>query len=193
MVNSFITVLNGVITGFHSGDFNADFFNTPYYGHERVLVPDNARVKTFDLVSYYDASWKRKPNVQLIDEGLLPMPTGYIREGDKLRQMTYDEKVAAGLKEPPEGHRVDEDGKVVEMSDKEKFEAGLITQEEYCEILESEADGKLNRLLSELQTPEALARTEVDGEYAAERKIKLAALLAVKQQPGWPLEVVWPE
>jgi len=44
-----------------------------------------------------------------------------------------------------------------------------------------------------LQTPEALAMAELDDNYAAERKAKLAALLAVKQQAGWPETVAWPE
>jgi hypothetical protein len=34
---------------------------------------------------------------------------------------------------------------------------------------------------------------EIDEDYAAERRAQLAALLAVKQQPGWPVTVDWPE
>jgi hypothetical protein len=52
---------------------------------------------------------------------------------------------------------------------------------------------ELGRRLAELNTEEAKAMAEIDGDYAAERKAKLLALLAVKQQPGWPLNVEWPE
>jgi hypothetical protein len=56
-----------------------------------------------------------------------------------------------------------------------------------------EAQEELGRRLAELNTEEAKAMAEIDGDYAAERKAKLLALLAVKQQPGWPLNVEWPE
>jgi len=55
------------------------------------------------------------------------------------------------------------------------------------------AEDELQRRFAALQTPEILARAEVDEEYAAERKAKLKALLEVREQPGWPLEIVWPE
>lgn len=67
--------------------------------------------------------------------------------------------------------------------------AGLLVN---LAALEREADAELRRRLGELQTPEALARAETSEDYAAERKAKLAALLAVKQQPGWPVTVEWP-
>jgi hypothetical protein len=43
-----------VITGCHCGNLGADFFGTPYYGHDRMQIPDNAAVSTGDLVAYYD-------------------------------------------------------------------------------------------------------------------------------------------
>ena len=55
------------------------------------------------------------------------------------------------------------------------------------------AEAELQRRLAELQTPEALAQAEIDEGYAAERKAKLAALLSVKKQNSWPLEVIWPD
>ena len=58
---------------------------------------------------------------------------------------------------------------------------------------EKVAMDELNNRLAPLNTEEAKARAEVDEEYAAERKAKIIALLAVKKQPGWPLTVEWPE
>ena len=79
------------------------------------------------------------------------------------------------------------------IRNEQKLEAGQITQGEYEQRVAAENESELQRRLAELQTPEVLAQAEIDGEYALERKAKLAALLAVKQQPGWPLAVEWPE
>jgi len=59
--------------------------------------------------------------------------------------------------------------------------------------LEREAQEELDRRLTELQSPQSLAEAECDEEYAAKRKKKLAALLAVKEQPEWTAKVEWPE
>ena len=58
---------------------------------------------------------------------------------------------------------------------------------------EKAAMDELNNRLAPLNTEEAKARAEIDEEYAAERKAKITALLAVKKQPGWPITVEWPE
>jgi len=75
----------------------------------------------------------------------------------------------------PEGYAV-QDGKLI-----------------YTVEYEQRSTDELNRRLAELQTPEAVAMAEIDKAYAAERKSKLVALLEVKGQPGWPINVEWPE
>lgn len=52
---------------------------------------------------------------------------------------------------------------------------------------------ELDRRLAELNAEEAKARATIDEDYAAEWQAKIAAVLAIKQQPGWPVAVVWPE
>ena len=56
---------------------------------------------------------------------------------------------------------------------------------------EAEAQAELDRRLAELQTPETIARVELDEKFAVERKEKLKTLLSLKEQPGWPLKVKW--
>jgi hypothetical protein len=189
---SFITVKNGVITGYHGGDIAADLYGTPYYGHDRIQVPGSAMISSGDLVDYYDKDWTRKSDALLIAGGLMAMPEGYIMEGETLRKMTDDEKVLAGLTPPPEGMKV-EGGAIVPQTLEDRKAAGLITDEAYREAKTAQAQGELNRCLAALSTEEAKALAEVDAEYAAERKAKLTALLAVKQQSGWPVTVSWPE
>jgi len=192
MAESFITVLNGVVTGKHHGDMNADFYGTPYYGHEKVAVPFTAAVVPLEPVTFYTQDWERKSDCCLIMEGLLPMPQGYVREENQLRPMTRDERILAGLDDPPFGHKI-EDGVLVPMTLEERVEAGQITQEDYEQTLAMENGNELNRRLAELQTRVSIAKADVDPEYAAERKAKMIALLAVTEQPGWPVTVEWPE
>jgi len=192
MAESFITVLNGVITGKHHGDINAELYGTPYYGHEKIAVPFEAQVSALEPVTFYTQDWERKPDCCLIEEGLLPMPEGYVQEGGGLRPMTQEERVIAGLDEPQPGYKI-EDGEIVPMTQEERLEAGQITQENYELFTAEKNESELQRRLAELQTPEVLARAELDEEYAVGRKAKLAALLAVKTQAGWPVAVEWPE
>jgi len=190
-VKFFITVLNGVITGKHGGNIDEDFFGTEYYAHEKIEIPNEAEIRPFDLLTYYDKAWKRKSNAQLIKEKILPMPKGYKWQGDELCGMSKDERIIEGLEPPEQGFKL-EKGKVVEMTMKEKVTAGLITQEQFNEQLSDYNNNELQNRLIALQTPEAMAQSEIDEEYAMERIKKLKALLAVKEQKNWPLEVVWP-
>ncbi|MDR1174854.1 MAG: hypothetical protein LBK83_05225, partial [Treponema sp.] len=108
----FITILNGIITSVQHGDINADFFGTPYYGHERREVPYGTHVIPLEPLSFYDEGFIRKPDAQLIDEGLMELPEGYVREGDEIRKMTEEEKIIAGLISPRPGTKV-ENGAIV--------------------------------------------------------------------------------
>jgi hypothetical protein len=191
MAELFITVLNGVITGKHHGDINAELFGTPYYGHKKIAIPFEAGVIPMEPIEFYTPDWTRKPDCCLIDEGLMLMPKGYVREGDELRPMKSEERIIAGLDNPQIGYKV-ADGKIVPMTLEEQLAAEQITQETYEEYASVKNTGELQLRIAELQTPEVLARMEIDAEYAAERKEKLKALLAVKTQSKWPIEVVWP-
>ena len=86
-----------------------------------------------------------------------------------------EERILRGEIEPPEGQAVI-DGKIVSLA-----------------ALEREAQAELDKRLAALNAEEAKARAEIDEDYAAGRRAKLAALLAVKEQEGWPGEVEWPE
>jgi len=190
MAESFITVINGVVTGKHHGDIEVDFYGTPYYAHNKIIVPFEAEVAALELLTFYTQDWKRKSDAQLIEESIIPMPQGYVKEGKNLRQMSHDEKILAGLIEPSPGLKVEE-GKLVPMTIQEQIAAGLVSQDDYNQQIAAENEVELQNRLAALQTPEALAMAELDEVYAAERKAKLIALLAVKQQKGYPLVADW--
>jgi hypothetical protein len=192
MAARFITVLNGVVTGVHHGDINALFADPLMNTHERLPVGESAEVRPLDRVDFYTPDWKRKTDAELVAEGLVAVPAGLKLNADgAFEPMSREERIIAGLDEPEPGFKV-EGGKIVAMSLSEKLGAGLVSQEEYAAAKAGEAAAELDRRLALLNTEEAKAMAEVDPEYAAARKVEMLALIAVKKQPGWPLDVEWP-
>ena len=210
---------DGTITGYHSGNIDANFTNTPYNGQKRTKVPSGSNITAGDKSTYYGKNWNRKPDILLMQEGLMPIPAGFLLEDNILREMTQIERINAGLEQLPIGQKIVsgelvhmtqverieagidelplgmkiEEGRLASMTDEEKLNTGVLTQEEYNNQLKIKNIAELQRLLAELQTPEVLAEAEIDEGFAAERRIKLTAIIAVKKQPGWPLEAEWPE
>lgn len=86
-----------------------------------------------------------------------------------------EERILSGELPPPDGYEV-QNGELVNIAQ-----------------LTHDALTELNYRLSQYTNDESKARAEVDEDYAATRKAMITALLAVKQQPGWPTNVVWPE
>jgi hypothetical protein len=192
MIAAFITVRDGIITGMHEGALPVDFSGTAYAGDTVVEVPPYTAVRAGENVSYYDGQWKRKSDRALVEAGLMEIPPGYKLEGDELTFMSSEEKIVAGLVPPPEGRKV-VDGRLVDMSPEERRDAGLITEEQYRQFMEMGASGELNRRLAVFLTAESQGWALVDPSYEQERREKVAALLAVKEQEGWPCNPVWPE
>ena len=212
----FITVQDGTITGRHCGDIGADFHGTPFHAHERIEVPADAAVSALDRVEYYTPGWKRRTDAELVREGIMPLPAGCVLDGGELRRMSLVEMIESGQAEMPEGCLI-EDGELRPMTDAEKVDAGLvlgykvvggelvpmtlleqveagqITEAEHLRRACEESEAEMQRRIAALQTPEALARAEVDDGYARKRKAALVALLSVKDQKGWPQNVKWPE
>jgi hypothetical protein len=193
MAARFITVLNGVVTGVHHGDINALFADPLMNTHERLPVGESAEVRPLDKVDFYTPDWKRKTDAELVAEGLVKAPSGLkLNAEGAFEPMTREERVIAGLDAPEPGCKVS-GGMIVAMSLSEKVAAGIISEEEYSASMAAEAEAEFCRRLALLNTEEAKAMAELDPEYAAARKAEILALLGVKKQPGWPLNVVWPE
>ena len=74
----------------------------------------------------------KKPLMQLVEEGLVPMPEGkkLNEAGTDFEDMTEAEKVAAGLIQLKADEKIEGDY-IVKKTEKEQYEAGLISKEEY--------------------------------------------------------------
>jgi len=122
MIQTFITELNGEITGLHGGNIKAKM--PKYQEHNRIIVPDDTNIIIGDRLEYYDSKWNRKSDLQLIKEGLISVPEGYILEDGILRFMTIVERINSRLDELPEGYLID--GNDIRLMTKgERINAGL--------------------------------------------------------------------
>ncbi len=95
-----ITVKDGIITGQHESlqpITKETFINTVYEGHEIINVQENVNVQYGISVASYTSDWKLKPLSQRVEEGLVEVPEGKIVDGEEFREMTTDEKLAAGI------------------------------------------------------------------------------------------------
>jgi hypothetical protein len=196
MAVTFITVLNGVVTGRHHGDINALFAGPFMNTHERVVVEDRSEIRPLDLTCFYTAGWRRKTDAELVAEGLVAVPAGLkLDAGGAFGPMTAEERVTAGLATPEPGFKA-EGGRIAATSWPEKAEAGLVSREEYAAMMAGEAEIGLNRRLALPGTGEAKAMAEVDGGRAAPRREKLPAPLAgnpASARPGTrPLDCRFP-
>jgi hypothetical protein len=86
----FITVFDNMITGSFYGDIAQKLAG--FEGHERHEVSEKTSVNIGEPVNFYNADWQRKTDRELLDDGLIELPDGFILDGDYIREMTYEEK-----------------------------------------------------------------------------------------------------
>ena len=104
--------------------------------------------------------------------GLMTIPSGYKNNKEKtaLQEMAEDEKIIAGIKDLPQGQKI-EDGKILPMTDEEKLSAGQLTQEEYDRIQQGKIISELNDI--DRKTTRCI-RAILSGVFTEEDKIFLA-------------------
>lgn len=135
VITEYITIENGVITGNYITDGKVP---------AGAIVVKNWLGVVGDPVAYYDSDWNRKTDIELITEGIQPMPDGYKWNDTKsdIIEMSQIERIQVGLEKMPQGFKI-EDGQLVPMTDEERLASGQMTQAEYDEL-------RRGRILSEL-------------------------------------------
>ena len=178
--------------GFYADDFSASENIT-------MVQVDNWQGQKGESVDYYNSDWTRKTQIELIEQGLETLPSGYkivdgaivamsqiekIESGletmpngfkivnGELVEMTQTEKIIAGLEDIPSGFKL-VDNILTEKTDEEKLADGDITQAEYNEIKIAEIKSQLEEIDS--QAIRAL-RATVAGTSTDEDKTTLATL-----------------
>jgi len=109
-------------------------------------------------VTYYNADWCRKSDMELYRENIAAVPAGYRlnSDGTALVEMSQAERIDAGLETLPAGYKID-GGSVVEKTAAEKLADGEITQEEYDTLRRAQYKARVVELIRQ--------KYSVDDEY----------------------------
>ena len=117
----------------------------------------------------------KKPLRQLIEEGLVSVP-----EGKKLNaaglgfdDMNEAEKVAAGLRTLSDDEKI-EGGHIVKKTEKEKYDAGLISKEEYNAYIDRQREAAYR------QEADPLGMQVMRGEL--DKAVWLAKIAEIKER-----------
>lgn len=159
-----------------------------------TTLPANHEVRVGEPLTFYNEDYTRKSEVQLIQEGLIELPQGYKIEEDKLVEMTFDEKIIAGIDPLPNGMKI-VDNKIIPMTEEERLE--IMTEEEKASHHRQKRDTLLNAELWKLQRHEQekalnLPTTLTDEQYTALLQY-IQELRKLPQQSNFPNTVVYPE
>ncbi len=103
-----VTTDRGRITGVHESSFpitSGTFAESPLLAGQEVIPVDDVqriRIEEGRYIDEYTEDWILKPLQQRVDEGIIVVPEGYVIDGEEIRAMTLQERIDAGLAEPPD-------------------------------------------------------------------------------------------
>ena len=123
-------IKDNIIVGIYSGDMPKE----KQLGTDYLIVERLSSANTGDDIRLYSdvEAGTRKPLTQLVKEGLVSVPEGkkLNEAGTGFEDMTEAEKVVAGLILLKADENIEGDY-IVKKTEKEQYEAGLISKEEY--------------------------------------------------------------
>ncbi len=187
----FISVRNNIITGIHCGEtIGFENPNVSFYGSSFYEI-DDTECMVGEPIDFYTDNWTRKPNSQLVKEGLKTIPDGWVLEGEEFRKLTDEELIIMGLREPPKGIKV-VDGKLLYKTIDEMYNDGEIGEEEYITQKRADVEIEKERLLAMVTTSETKAKIMVSEKFDSDIKKFINDLLQVENQKGYPIDVIYP-
>lgn len=158
-----------------------------------IILPENHEVRVGDNIAFYNNDWSRKTEVELMQLGLIDIPTGFKLENNMLIELTYEEKVVAGLEVLPSNMKI-ENGKLVEKSQDEIFSE--MNLDEKANFIRNKRDNLINGadiLLIKYQEQVELGIKKQDDTYRLALLQYKEDLRNVPEQAGFPEHVIWSE
>ncbi len=144
----------------------------------------------------YDAEYTLRPLADRVADGLVAVPPGYVADGETVREMTTVEKIKAGFMDLPPGMKIESD-ELVPMTDREMYNSGQITKDEYMMRLRAERDRRIEaiqwRIERYSQQIAAGIVTNDSADWYCAALVYIQALRDVPQQPKFPEIVMWPD
>ena len=168
----YIEIKSNIITGHYCGAIPEK--NNPAIEYRIV---ENCAANIGDDVRLYTdlQTGIKKPLAQLVKEGLVPVPEGkkLNEAGTDFVDMTDAEKVAAGLIQLKADEKV-EGTYIVKKTEKEQYDAGLISKEEYNAYIDHQREAAYR------QEADPLGMQVMRGEV--EKTEWLAKIAEIKQR-----------
>ena len=158
-----------------------------------IILPENHQVRGGENIAFYNDNWSRKSDVELMQLGLIDIPVGFKLENNMLIEMTYAEKVIAGIEEMPANMKM-ENGKLTQKSQDEIFNE--MTLEQKGNFIRSKRDALINEadiLLIKYQEQVELGVINTDDDYRLSLLQYKENLRNVPEQAGFPENVIWSE
>ena len=181
----YMTINNNIIEAIYCGDVEEN--------ENIIILPENHEVRVGENIAFYNNDWSRKSDIELMQLGLIDIPTGFKLENNILIEMAYVEKVIAGIEEMPPYYKI-ENGKLTQKSQDEIFNE--MTLEQKGNFIRNKRDNLINEadiLLLKYQEQVELGVINVDDDYRLALLQYKEDLRNVPEQAGFPENVVWPE
>lgn len=181
----YMTINNNIIEAIYCGNVEES--------ENIIILPENHEARVGDNIAFYNNDWRRKSDVELMQLGLIDIPAGFKLENNMLVEMTYIEKVIAGIEEMPANMKIEE-GKLLQKSQEELFNEMTLEQKEI--FIRSKRDNLINEadiLLIKYQEQVELGVINVDDDYRLALLQYKEDLRNVPEQAGFPENVEYPE
>lgn len=181
----YMTINNNTIEAIYCGDVEEN--------ENIIMLPENHEARVGENIAFYNDNWSRKSDVELMQLGLIDIPVGFKLENNMLIEMTYDEKVIAGLEAIPSNMKI-ENGQLLHKNQDEIFNE--MTPEEKENFIRSKRDNLINEadiLLIKYQEQVELGVINADDDYRLALLQYKECLRNVPAQAGFPANVEWPE
>lgn len=168
----YIEIKNNIIIGHYCGDMPKE--NNPEI--ECRIIENCAAHIGDDIRMYTDLqAGTKKPLTQLIKEGLIPVPEGkkLNEAGTDFEDMSEAEKVAAGLIQLKADEKLEGDY-IVKKSEKEQYDAGLLSREEYNAYIDRQREAAYR------QEADPLGMQAMRGDI--DKSVWIAKIAEIKQR-----------
>ena len=129
----YMTINNNIIEAIYCGDVEEN--------ENIIILPENHEVRAGENIAFYNNDWSRKSDIELMQLGLIDIPTGFKLENNMLIEMAYVEKVIAGLEQLSSNMKI-VDGQIVPKTAEELF--AEMTLEEKENFIRSKRDALIN-------------------------------------------------
>lgn len=136
---------NDNVLSLFEGDINA--LKTRYPEKKFIIIPDTCDIKRHESLKMFDSLWNRLPIETLIEKGVITVKEDEKLENGKILKLSEIELMEKGLKEIPEGYKLDTTGEIPELKPltlAERVESNLISKADANKIMDGIRQGQYN-------------------------------------------------